>query len=305
MGLYQAGGQIFLALALWALALWGVAHHLEPLVSWLYFFAWWPYLLFGDGLLFLLKGDSWLISRRREFLQVLVWSVTIWLTFEALNLVLGNWCYAGVIRTWWIRWPGYALAFATVLPGILLTAQVLQALGAWRQHRGPARNLGPWQPLSLLLGTAFLILPLLLPRYAFPLVWGAFFFLLDPFCDLLGGKSLIRTWAAGERREHLCLLTAGLLCGFWWELWNYPATSRWVYTLPVLNFWKIFEMPVLGYLGFPPFALECAVMYNFLKALEERVIVTPKQRRRFYLAQVAFWILMFAALDHWTVLSFG
>jgi len=27
--------------------------------------------------------------------------------------------------------------------------------------------------------------------------------------------------------------------------------------------WKIFEMPAPGYLGFPPFALECFVMYVF------------------------------------------
>ena len=33
-------------------------------------------------------------------------------------------------------------------------------------------------------------------------------------------------------------------------------------------------MPLLGYLGFMPFALECAVMYNFMQALEERVLVT-------------------------------
>jgi hypothetical protein len=28
---------------------------------------------------------------------------------------------------------------------------------------------------------------------------------------------------------------------------------------------KIFEMPVLGYLGFPPFALECYAMWHFLR----------------------------------------
>ena len=28
---------------------------------------------------------------------------------------------------------------------------------------------------------------------------------------------------------------------------------------------KIFEMPVLGYLGFPPFALECYAMYHWLR----------------------------------------
>jgi len=40
-------------------------------------------------------------------------------------------------------------------------------------------------------------------------------------------------------------------------------------------------MPLLGFLGFPPFALECAVMYNFLTALDARVLTTPKRRRFF------------------------
>ena len=136
------------------------------------------------------------------------------------------------------------------------------------------------------------------------LVWGAGFFLLDPFVKLLGGRSLIQAWLDGERREHLCLLAAGLLCGLWWEAWNYPAAAKWVYTLPVLNFGKIFEMPVLGYLGFAPFALESAVMYNFMRALDERVLVTAQRCRYAILIQLAFWLVMFAALDARTVISF-
>jgi hypothetical protein len=299
-----AAGEMAVALGLWAVALWGIAVHQEAILQWLFFFAWYPYLLFLDGLLFRLQGESWLTTRPRDFLKMLLWSVTVWLIFEGLNLGLKNWGYLGVTPLWWLRWPCYALAFATVVPGILLTAQVLSASGTWASFRGRPRDPSFWQSISLLLGAASLVLPLIFPTYAFPLIWGAFFFLLDPFCDLLGEQSLIRSWAAGERQEHLCLLTAGLICGIWWELWNYPASSKWVYTLPVLNSWKIFEMPVLGYLGFPPFALECAVMYNFLKALDTGILTSPGSRRSAYLLQGAFWILMFAAMDAWTVISF-
>ena len=216
-----------------------------------------------------------------------------------------NWGYVGLLAHPWLRWPGYALAFATVLPGVWLGAEVLAALGAWRHRRGrPVKLPCAWEPLALLLGTACLVLPLVWPRYYFPLVWGAAFFLLDPFVKLLGGRSLIQAWLEGERREHLCLLAAGLLCGLWWESWNYFATAKWVYTLPVLGFGKIFEMPVLGYLGFMPFALECAVMYNFMQALDERVLVTPRRCRYAVVIQLAFWLIMFAAIDARTVISF-
>ena len=35
--------------------------------------------------------------------------------------------------------------------------------------------------------------------------------------------------------------------------------------MPLLSEIKLFEMPVLGFLGFPPFALECYVLYQFAK----------------------------------------
>ena len=159
--------------------------------------------------------------------------------------------------------------------------------------------------MSLLVGVAFLVLPLIFPRYAFPLVWGAFFFLLDPCCELLGGPSLIARLHPG--RTPGAPLPAGR------RAWSAasggkPGTgspsAKWVYTLPVLNFGKVFEMPVLGFLGFPPFALECAVMYNFLTVLDERVLTTPTRRRYAWLIQLAFWLVMFAALDAWTVISY-
>jgi len=296
--------RIELALGLWTLALWGVATGRQEFRQYLYFFAWYPYLLFLDGLLGRARGQSRLFSRPGETAKLLFWSVTVWLIFEALNLWLQNWAYVGVTPSRFIRWPGYALAFATVLPGVLLTADVLAAWGLGRGRRGRPRELRSWQPLALLLGVALLVLPLLFPRYAFPLVWGAFFFLLDPFCDLLGGKSLVARFLAGERQEHYCLLAAGLVCGLWWESWNAFATSRWIYTLPVLNYWKVFEMPLPGYLGFAPFALEVAVMYNFLQILEARVLVGAPARRYAVLCQAIFWVLMFAAIDAWTVLSY-
>jgi hypothetical protein len=302
MTTFWATGQMAAAVVLWVSAIGGRLVGAEPFTSWLYFFAWWPLLLFLDGLLARLTGESLIWQRPREFLRLLFFSVTVWLIFEVFNLWLLNWRYAGMEPRLWLRWPGYALAFATVLPGVLLTSEVLAAWGVGARFQGEPRDWGNWQPAFLLLGVACLILPFLAPHYAFPLIWLAFIFLLDPLLDLMTGDSLTRRFLAGERQQPLCLLLAGLLCGIWWEMWNYPSPARWVYTLPVLNFGKIFEMPVLGFLGFLPFALECWVMYEFLKATEKRL--SGPQRRFFYLAQVVFWLIMFRALDVRTVLSF-
>jgi len=298
-----AAWQIILAVVVWFVAIWGRLLGAEPFVTWLYFFAWWPLVFFLDGVLGRLTGKSLLWERPREFLRMFFFSVTVWLIFEVFNLWLLNWRYAGVEPRLWLRWPGFALAFATVLPGVLLAAQVLAALGVGAKLRGRKHRPGHWQPVFFLVGVACLVLPFLAPDYAFPLIWGSFFFLLDPLLDIMTGGSLTRRFLAGERQEPLCLLLAGLACGVWWEMWNFPSAAKWVYTLPALNFGKIFEMPVLGFIGFLPFALECRVMYEFLKLIDRKLSGTP-YRPYFYLGQAAFWLVMFWALDVRTVMSY-
>ena len=182
----------------WSIGLWGIVDGREAILQYLYFFAWYPYIIFLDGLLYRLKGRAWLLDRPRDFLKLCVWSTTVWLVFEALNLVLKNWGYVAVVPVGWLRWSGYALAFATVLPGVLLTAEVIEALGVFQDVKGRAFKLGTWQPVSLMVGAGMLAFPVVWPHYTFPLIWGAFFFLLDPFCDLMGGPSLIARFDAGN-----------------------------------------------------------------------------------------------------------
>ncbi|MGO8942578.1 MAG: hypothetical protein ACLQJ7_02750, partial [Syntrophobacteraceae bacterium] len=109
----------------------------------------------------------------------------------------------------------------------------------------------------ILTGLLFLLLPLVWPNYFFPLVWLAFIFLLEPVNHKAGAPSLLRQWEKGSPGNFYLLLMAGAVCGLLWELWNFRAGSKWVYTVPYAGSLKIFEMPLLGFLGFPPFALEC------------------------------------------------
>ena len=94
---YLANLEIALALAGWAAGLWGIFRGNEIILQYLYFFAWYPSIAFLDGLLFRLRGQSWLLTQPRKFLQMFGWSVTVWLIFEALNLALKNWGYVAVI----------------------------------------------------------------------------------------------------------------------------------------------------------------------------------------------------------------
>ena len=114
-------------------------------------------------------------------------------------------------------------------------------------------------------GAACLVAPLVMPqhvaRYLFVLVWLGVVFLLDPINHRLGLPSLLGDLAAGRRSRFYSLLISGWVCGWLWEFWNYWAAAKWHYIFPMFQNWKIFEMPIPGYLGFLPFALECFVMY--------------------------------------------
>jgi hypothetical protein len=116
-------------------------------------------------------------------------------------------------------------------------------------------------------GAAGALLPLIVISSWFaPLVWLAFIFLLDPINHLRGQPSIAGDLAEGRWGRLLSLLAGGAVCGLLWEFWNYWALSKWTYTVPYFGNVKLFEMPLLGFLGFPPFAVECWAMYVFLRS---------------------------------------
>jgi len=140
----------------------------------------------------------------------------------------------------------------------------------------PALPAPPAQPalpalLSAAAGVTMLASPFLVSpataRYLAAPVWLGFIFLLDPINARLGGESLWADWRAGRHDRLINLSLSGVLCGVLWEFWNYWAHAKWHYTVPIMERWKIFEMPVPGYLGFPAFALECFTMYVFVRLL--------------------------------------
>jgi len=128
---------------------------------------------------------------------------------------------------------------------------------------GPPDPRGLRAGATIAAGSLFLAAPFLTPAYAQYLaapVWLGFILLLDPINARLGTERITR-----ERLINLSL--SGLLCGVLWEFWNYWARSKWIYTVPIMENLKVFEMPLPGYLGFPAFALECFTMYVFLRRL--------------------------------------
>ncbi len=308
----------------------------EPFVTWFYDFAWWSYILIIDSIIYYLstpkegkdqkktpiqqklKGNSLLCNRRREFILLMAWSVCFWLIYEAANLVLKNWHYINLPANTWVRWVGYFIAFATVLPAVFETTELLETAGIFKNNR--VKRIKVTKNVHILfyiLGLTFLITPLIFPDYCFALIWGCFVFLLEPVNYMWGGRSLLRDWENGTFRKFYLLLLGGLICGALWELWNYWASAKWVYTVPFVGKLKIFEMPLLGYIGFPPFAVECYVMYNFVSLFrynrtweKDSTDKAPGKKVNWLVSLITviglilFYILMFYLIDKNTVLSY-
>jgi hypothetical protein len=268
---------------------------IEPFYSWNTPICWTGFILFADAIVWRARGDSWLRTAPREFAALALSSIPLWAVFEGYNRIIANWYYTGLPENTAVRFAGYAWSFATIWPAIFEAAEMIGVLRARRAResaRGPrkrgesssgaARASGGGAPawsgasgLSVAAGALMLACPFLasraVARYLAAPVWLGFIFLLDPINARLGGESLSADLRAGRTNRLTNLLLSGFLCGVLWEFWNYWSGAKWHYSVPIMEHFKIFEMPLPGYFGFPAFAVECFTMYVFVRAVYARV----------------------------------
>jgi hypothetical protein len=243
---------------------WLMFRGIQPVATFFTPIVWSCYILLADASVLAIRGWSRLHNEPARFAGVAMLSIPLWLIFEAYNLRLQNWTYTGVPQAWPLALLGYGWSFATITPGIFETADLIESF-SWFRTGAPVRFSKAAQQGMILSGALCLLVPWIAPQAAaarlFFLVWVGFVFLLDPANYRLGLPSLIGDLVQGRRSRIYSLLASGFVCGWLWEFWNYWAAAKWHYIFPMFQEWKIFEMPILGYLGFLPFALECFVMY--------------------------------------------
>jgi hypothetical protein len=251
----------------------------EPFHTFFYLFAWWTYLPVIGAINYRKSGHSYVLARDYQLPQLAGVSIIVWLFFEIWNFRLGNWLYVGVVSDLGLRWVGYVLSFATVLPAILETDLLFDHLGVARRVRGPALRVSTrLLEGSVIAGFVMMVLVALLPRYCFPLVWVGIVLILDPVLYHLDkGASFLGQASLGSYRRLTRLMLAGLSCGVLWEFWNYWSGAKWIYNIPLFNNWKFFEMPLLGFLGFMPFALECYLFWQLFRLARKTPVFTERR----------------------------
>jgi len=250
-----------LAAAAWALN-WsfpGVRTHL------LFFPMWLGYCLAVDGLTVLRRGSSLLTRSWKRYLGLFLVSAPVWWLFEWFNLRLQNWEYLGAEQFSPLAfWFWSTLNFTIVIPAVFGSAE-LAASFPLMQRLGKGPMIRPDRPTTLAFFTAgwvMLALMLAFPRWFFPFEWLAVYFILEPVNVWLGYRHLARHTARGNWQPIIALWLGVLMTAFFWELWNYYSYPKWIYHIPWGDFLRIFEMPLLGYLGYLPFALELHALYH-------------------------------------------
>ncbi len=251
--------QLWVGLVLVAL-IWPLNWSLEgPRTQWLFFPLWLGYTLAVDGLCVWRSGTSALTRSAKGFALQFVLSAPGWWLFELINLRLGNWEYVGREHFSDLEYALYcSLSFSTVLPAMLGTAELALTTGfVQRATNGPRLTGSAKVPAACVLtGVSMLAAMLAWPRVFYPFCWTSLVFLFEALAVWRGRGGMSADLRRGDWRVWWALWSAGLACGFLWEMWNFWSYPKWIYHVPSVDFWRVFEMPLMGYLGYLPFAME-------------------------------------------------
>ena len=290
---------------------------------------WLAYIIVVNAWTFRRTGRCLLTARPRALLALFPLSAGFWWFFEYLNRFSQNWYYTGVETFGRGEYALFAtLSFATVLPAVMSTEELLATFAAWRRapcgrlragsvqgtgalgtaaterrppelmgatggriplegaapsapceqmaqptpagDRGvPGREFG--RPLAVLAAASLGLAGLgLWPDYLFPLLWLAPLAVVTSLQALSGRATVFAPLRAGDVSRLVRLALAALICGIFWEMWNYGSLAKWIYAVPFVSRFHVFEMPLLGYAGYLPFGLECAALADLVLGANAR-----------------------------------
>jgi hypothetical protein len=234
---------------------------------WAFFPLWLGYCLTVDALVMTRKGTSMATRSFGGYVLLFVISSPGWWLFELLNLRTQNWEYVGAEHFSNLEYFLLcSLSFSTVMPAVFGTAELVGTF-SWVQRMRTGAVVPPTPTVvlgSFIAGWLMLAALLVWPRYCFPFLWASVYLIIEPVNVWLGHRSLLQYTAKGDWRPVVALACGCLICGFFWEMWNVLSYPKWIYHVPFVGFLHIFEMPLLGYLGYIPFSWELFALYHLI-----------------------------------------
>lgn len=236
---------------------WFQTHTFTPL--------WLGYILTVNGLVLRRTGKSPLTHRTAAYLSLFPLSAGFWWFFEFLNRFVQNWHYSGEPLDPWSYFWYATLPFSTVLPSVLATREWLRSVPAFdEKFRSfmPVRVSRPGTLAVCVLVTAGIGLSFIgvRPNVLFSLLWVSPLLIIVSIMTLFNEPHVFSSAARGDWRGIVTAAMAALICGFFWEMWNFYSHAKWIYSIPYAHRFLLFEMPIMGYAGYLPFGLECVAV---------------------------------------------
>ncbi len=242
----------------------------------LHFPLWVGYCLTIDAITVKRTGTSLLTSSPKRYILLFLISAPVWWLFEFLNEFTQNWEYVGKEHFTNLEYALYAtLSFSTVIPAIFGSAELVasfkwvQTLDSWKRWKVSRR--GNWMVFAL--GWLFLSLMFIWPQYFFPFLWISVYFIISPINRHFNRRTIWHDVYRGDWRPVVALWLGAWICAFFWEFWNVYAFPKWIYHIPYVGVWHIFEMPLPGYLGYLPFSLELFALYYLIGSLRPKQLL--------------------------------
>jgi hypothetical protein len=254
---------------------------------------WTGYILLVDGWIWARGGKSYFLDDKFEWPMLALFSILIWVMFEMFNLSAWAWSYYNRPHNRFVEGFVFAWAFATIIPALLRTRSLFATFSFFdRSHPWKVRFTPFWQAVSFVAGLALTFIPVMfngctqetlescMPNILVWMVWFGFIFLIEPINYRLGAPSVFCHLEEGKVSFFWQVLAAGLFCGLLWESWNIQAAQpqfqglTWnyhlnhIYLIPSFDqqsYWRIGKMPILGFLGYPPFIWECFALWELCK----------------------------------------
>ncbi len=233
---------------------------------------WLTFIVVINGLCYRHRGHCMLLSRPVFFLLLFPASAAFWWFFEYLNRFVQNWYYIGPEFGAWEYFWYATLPFSTVLPAVLGLRDLLISTRRLRQrfdHFKPLRFRFPkiLAALILMLSAGGLAGIGVWPNILYPLLWVSPLLIILSLQALMGEHHLLTDLAVGNWTPLVAAAMAALICGVFWEMWNVFSLAKWKYSIPFVHRYQIFEMPLLGYAGYLPFGLQCAVVGSLMEGI--------------------------------------
>jgi len=258
-------------LCFWTLA-WKRFGWFRPFQSYTFTPLWVSYVVFVNGLTYRRTGSCLLTHKTRYLLLLFPASALFWWYFEYLNRFAQNWYYVGQELFTPVSYAVHAtVAFSTVLPAVMSTLDLLRSYPALRHTRFQrplvCANRRTHAGAVLGLGSFGLVIVAASPDYSYPLLWISPLLILVSLQVLLSEENVLQKLERGEWHAITLPALAALICGFFWEMWNQYSYPKWAYCIPYVQRFQIFEMPLLGYLGYLPFGLQCQVVADLIARL--------------------------------------